>query len=170
MLSEKVINLLNVQIEKELYSAYLYLGISNFYGEVGLTGFANWFFVQAQEELDHALLFRTYLMNNNQSITLLPLDAPASQYDNYEMPLHEALKHEEYVTGLIHTIFEAASEDHDYRTQEFLNWFIKEQGEEEKNITDLITKYHLFGTDAKGLYQLDQELTARTYSPPSLVI
>lgn len=85
-------------------------------------------------------------------------------------PLKAGLKHEQYVTSLINTIYQAANEAHDFRTMQFLDWFVKEQGEEEKNADDLIKKYELFGSDPKGLYALNQELLARVYTAPSLVI
>lgn len=169
-MDKSVISLINEQIQKELYSAYLYLDISDYYSDEGLDGFANWFYVQAKEELDHAMLFRTYLQNNSQRNRLLPVDAPGESYTDYAAPLALSLEHEQYVTASINQIYEAALADKDYRTVEFLNWFIKEQGEEEKNSADLIRKFELFGHDAKGLYQLDQELAARVYSAPSLVI
>ena len=169
-MNNKVSALLNEQIQKELYSAYIYLDMANYYAEEGLEGFANWFYVQAQEEMDHAMLFRTYMLNNGQRITLLALDAPKAGYAGFDVPLQAALAHEEYVTASIHTIYEAAAEAKDYRAMEFLNWFIKEQGEEEKNAGDLIKKYQLFGREAKGLYALDQELKTRAYAAPSLVL
>ena len=85
-------------------------------------------------------------------------------------PLNEGLKHEQYVTDLIHTIYAAAKEVNDFRTMQFLDWFVKEQGEEEKNANDLITKMELFGSDPRSLYLLDQELAARVYTAPSLVL
>ncbi len=169
-MDKKVKELLNEQIMKEFYSAYLYLDMANYYGDEGLEGFQNWFEIQAQEERDHAMLMRTYLMNNGEKVTLLPIDAPAEQYASFDAPLKKTMEHEKTVTESIHTIFAAANEIHDYRAMEFLNWFIKEQAEEEKNAGDLIKKYQLFGTDAKGLYQLDQELKARVYSAPSLIL
>lgn len=165
-----VSTLMNEQIQKEMYSAYLYLDMANYYTDEGLEGFANWFYVQAQEEMDHALLFRGYMLNNSQKITLLPLDAPKEGYAAFDAPLKAALAHEEYVTASIHAIYEAAATAKDYRAMEFLNWFVKEQGEEEKNATDLIKKFELFGHEAKGLYALDQELKARVYTAPSLVL
>ena len=169
-MDNKVKNLLNEQIMKEFYSAYLYLDMANYYGDEGLEGFQNWFEIQAQEERDHAMLMRTYLMNNGEKVTLLPIDAPAENYASFDAPLKKTMEHEKTVTESIHTIFAAANEIHDYRAMEFLIWFIKEQAEEEKNAGDLIKKYQLFGTDAKGLYQLDQELKARVYSAPSLIL
>ena len=85
-------------------------------------------------------------------------------------PLEAGLAHEQYVTSLIHTIYEAAYADRDFRTMQFLDWFVKEQGEEETNASDLIKKMQLFGSDPKGLYMLDQELAGRTYAAPSLTL
>ena len=116
------------------------------------------------------MLIRTYLHNNDQKVVLLPIDAPQEEYGDHGAPLYKTLSHEKEVTASIYNIFEAAQEEKDYRTIEFLNWFIKEQGEEEKNANDLIQKYTLFGSDAKGLYLLDQELKARVYAPPSLIL
>lgn len=169
-MTKDTLDLLNEQIQKELFSAYLYLDISNFYADEGLDGFANWFYIQAQEEMDHGMLFRTYLLNNDQKVKLLPIEAPDREYSSFGKPLDLALAHEKYVTASISSIYEVALENKDFRTVEFLNWFIKEQGEEEKNASDLIKKFELFGHDAKGLYNLDQELAARTYAAPSLVL
>lgn len=166
----KVSALLNDQINKELYSAYLYLDMANYYSEKGLDGFANWYEIQAKEEQDHAMLMYQYLHNNNQKVTLLAIAKPDKLFNSIMDPLKMALEHEEYVTSLINTIYAAADEVNDYRTKQFLDWFIKEQGEEEKNSNDMITKMELFGGDAKGLYMLNSELKGRVYSAPSLVL
>lgn len=170
MINEKVAKLLNQQINKELYSAYLYLAFADYYTQKGLEGFANWYNVQAQEERDHALLFRQYMHNNGLEVTLLAIDQPDAVLKKDMDALKEGLKHEQYVTQLIHTIYESAYEVKDFRTMQFLDWFVKEQGEEETNAETLINKMELFGTDAKGLYMLNAELATRVYSPPSLVI
>lgn len=170
MLKERVAQLMNTQINKEFYSAYLYLSFSNFYVERGLNGFANWYKVQAQEERDHAMLFMQYLQNNGMPVSLLAIDCPDEVFSSNDEPLKTGLDHERYVTGLINAIYEAAYEARDFRTMQFLDWFVKEQGEEETNAGDLIKKMELFGSDAKGLYMLDQELAGRVYSPPSLVL
>ncbi len=166
----KVSALLNTQINKELYSAYLYLDMANFYQSKGLDGFSNWFEIQAQEERDHAMLMYKYLHNNGETVTLEAIDKPALTYSDLMDPLNEALKHEKYVTSLIHTIYLAAKEADDFRTMQFLDWFVKEQGEEEQNASDNINKMTLFGSDARALYMLNQELAARVYSAPSLVL
>lgn len=170
MFSKKVTTLLNSQIQKEFFSAYLYLYFSNYYEEQGLKGFANWFRVQAQEERDHALLFIQYMQNNDLSITLEAIEKPDTPLNEHMDALKASLAHEQYVTQSIHTIYEAAYEAKDFRTMQFLDWFVREQGEEETNAQDNIKKMELFGADSKGLYMLDQELGARVYAAPSLIL
>ena len=170
MLDRKVTELLNTQVNKEFYSAYLYLDFANYYEEQGLSGFSNWYRVQAQEERDHAMLFIQYLQNNGEHVSLEAVAKPDQTFSDNAAPLKAGLAHERYVTGLIHTIYDAAYSARDFRTMQFLDWFVKEQGEEEKNAEDLIKKMELFGADSKGLYLFDQELAARTYAAPSLVL
>lgn len=170
MLKENVVQLLNAQINKELFSAYLYLDMASYYADQGLSGFENWFYIQTQEERDHAMLFREYLLNNGEKVKLEAIEASGASYQDFREPLVAALKHEEYVTASINTIYEAAFQEKDFRTMQFLDWFIKEQGEEEKNVDDIIKKYDLFTGGAKGLYMIDNELKARVYAAPSLVL
>lgn len=167
-MEKKVSDLLNDQINKELYSAYLYLDMANFYSDKGLDGFANWYEIQAKEEQDHAMLIYQYMHDNDQKVTLEAIAKPDKEFKELIDPLTAALEHEKYVTSLIHTIYAAAQEVNDFRTVQFLDWFVKEQGEEEKNATDMVTKMELFGDDAKSLYMLNSELGSRTYSAPSL--
>lgn len=169
-MDKKVSELLNDQVNKELYSAYLYLDMANFYSQKGLDGFANWFEIQAKEEQDHALLMYRYLQNNSEPVILKAIDKPDKEFFDLSDPLKAALEHEKYVTSLINQIYEAAASVKDFRTTQFLDWFIKEQGEEEKNSSDLITKMELFGQDPKSLYMLNTELNARVYSAPSLTL
>ena len=170
MLDKKVVDLLNQQVNKEFYSAYLYLDFSNFYYDEGLDGFGNWYRIQAQEERDHAMLMLQYLQNNGEKVVLEAIDKPSVEITDAKSVLEAGLKHEQYVTGLIHTIYEAAHSVKDFRTMQFLDWFVKEQGEEENNAETLVKKFELFGDDPKSLYMLDNELGARVYSAPSLVL
>ena len=170
MLNEKVAALLNDQINKELYSAYLYLDFAVYYDEEGLDGFANWYKIQAMEERDHALLMLQYLQNNGEKVTVEAIAKPDKTLDNKLTVLEYGLEHEQYVTSLIHNIYDAAYSVKDFRTMQFLDWFVKEQCEEEKNAEDMIKKMQLFGEDAKGLYMLNSELAARVYSAPSLTL
>ena len=169
-MNEKVHRLLNEQINKELYSAYLYLDFSNYFKSKGLDGFANWYMVQAQEERDHAMLFYQYLQNENQSVTLEAIAKPDKVFQAHMDVLKAGLAHEEYVTSLINDIYAEAYRVKDFRTMQFLDWFVKDQGEEETNANDLISKMELFGSDPKSLYMLNQELAARVYTAPSLVL
>ena len=170
MLNAKVAELLNDQINKEFYSAYLYLSFSNYFAEHGLSGFANWYNIQAQEERDHAMLFMQYLQNNGCKVTLEAIDKPDKEPKTSMDVLKFGLEHEEYVTSLIHNVYGAAYDIKDFRTMQFLDWFVKEQGEEETNAQDLITKMELYGEDPRSLYLLDQEMAARVYTAPSLVL
>ena len=169
-MNEKIAFLLNQQINKELYSAYLYLDMANYYDEVDLNGFCNYYTIQAQEECDHAMLFLKYMQINGLKVTLEAIDKPDKVYGNVIDPLNAALEHEKYVTSLINDIYHEAHNAKDYRTMKFLDWFVNEQMEEEDNANSLISRYKLFGADPKGLYLLDQELGARVYTAPSLVL
>ena len=168
MLNNGVVELLNDQVNKEFYSAYLYLDFANYYHDKSLDGFANWYEIQAKEEMDHAMLMVKFLQNNDHSVKLEAIAKPNVELKEYIDPLNEALKHEKYVTSLINNIYEVALETKDYRAQKFLSWFIDEQGEEEKNAMEMIDRFKLFGGDPHGLYALDSEFKTRKYSAPSL--
>ena len=169
-MNDKIAFLLNQQINKELYSAYLYLDMSNFYDEMDLDGYANYYMIQAQEERDHALLFMKYMQNNGLKVTLEAIDKPDKTFGSILDPLVAAADHERYVTALINNIYHECHEAHDYRTMKFLDWFVDEQGEEEDNADSMVNRYKLFGADPKGLYLLDQEYAGRVYTAPSLVL
>ena len=170
MLDTKVAELLNTQVNKEFYSAYLYLDFANYYTEQGLEGFANWYNVQAQEERDHAMLMIKYLHNNGCKVTLEVIDRSDQKLNSFDAPLRAGYAHEQYVTGLIYTIYDAANAVKDFRTMQFLDWFVKEQGEEETNADNLIKKFELFGSDSRSLYMMDSKLAVRVYAAPSLVL
>ena len=169
-MNETIAKLLNEQINKEFYSAYLYLDMANYYDSLDLDGYANYYTVQAQEERDHALLFMKYMQNNGLKVTLEAIGKPDKVFHSILDPMEAAAEHERYVTSLINDIYHAAHEAHDYRTMKFLDWFVDEQMEEEDNAGSMISRYKLFGSDPKGLYALDQEYAARVYAPPSLVL
>ena len=170
MLDANVSKLINEQINKELYSAYLYLDFSIYYEEQGLDGFANWYMIQAQEERDHAMLMLKYLQNNGVRAHLDAVAKPDKELKSLMDPLKFGFEHEQYVTGLINDIYAAAYDAKDFRTMQFLDWFVKEQLEEEKSADDMIKKMELFGDDSKGLYSLDAEYAARIYTAPSLTL
>jgi ferritin len=166
-MDKKITKLINEQINAELYSAYLYLAFADYYAEEGLAGYANYFEIQAAEERDHALIFRKYLHENGEAVKLTAIDAPEVSFDNFLEPLEKALEHEKFVTALINKIYDAAFKEKDFRTMNFLNWFVDEQMEEEDNAEGMISNMKLFGGDPKGLYDLNAECAARVYSVPS---
>lgn len=168
LMDQKVSQLLNAQINTEFYSAYLYLDFANYYEAKGLDGFANYYEIQAQEEQAHAMLLYHFMHNNSEVVTLEAIAKPDMTFSAPLEPLKAALAHEKYITSLINTIYAAAQSANDFRTLQFLDWFVKEQGEEEKNASDIVTKMELFGSDPKGLYMLNHELLGRVYSAPSL--
>ena len=169
-MNDKIAKLLNEQINKEFYSAYLYLDISNFYDEQDLDGYKNYYMIQAQEERDHAMLFLKYMQEVGLKVTLEAIDKPDLVFNAPIDPLVAAAEHERYVTALINDIYHECYENRDYRTMKFLDWFVDEQREEEKNADSMVNRFKLFGHDAKGLYSLDQEFAGRVYAAPSLVL
>ncbi|HAX73824.1 MAG TPA: ferritin [Firmicutes bacterium] len=168
MLNQEVAYLLNDQVRKEFESAYFYLDIANYYISKNLDGFGNWFQVQAQEELAHALFFVQYLQDNDYVVSYSDIKVLNHTYVDLKFPLSLTLEHEQSVTASIHNIYDKAFEVRDFRTMQFLDWFVKEQAEEEKTTQTILNRYELFGTDAKGLYLFDQELGNRTYTAPTM--
>ena len=169
-MNSNIAALLNEQINKELYSAYLYMDMAIYYDKLDLDGYANYYTIQAQEERDHALLFMKYMQNTSLDISLEAVAKPDKVFNSVLDPLVIAAEHERYVTELINNIYHEAHQAKDYRTMKFLDWFVDEQMEEEDNADSMISRYKLFGQDPKGLYLLDQEYAARVYSPPSLTL
>lgn len=170
MMNKDILEKITEQINFELYSAYLYLDIANYYAENNLDGFSNWFTIQTKEEQDHAMLLMKYLLNNGETVKLKEIKAPDLVFKGFREPTLAAFEHEKKVTECIHNIYGAAYEQKDFRTVQFLDWFVKEQAEEEKSTEDILKKYDLFGNDAKGLYLIDAELASRVYTAPSLTL
>ena len=170
MLDKKIVDLLNGQINKEFFSSFLYLDMANYYYDENLNGFGSWFEVQTQEEYAHAMLFMQYMQNNGHRPLLDTIAKPNIEFKSFKHVLEVTYEHELLISQSINEIYGAAYELKDFRTMQFLDWFVKEQGEEEKNVDELNKRFDLFGGDPKGLYMLDSELGARTYSPPSLVL
>ncbi len=168
-MDKKVHELINKQINNEFYSAYLYMSFADYYEEQGLSGYANWYMIQAAEERDHALILRKYLHDHGCKVTLEAIDRPDMEFASNLEPLEAGLNHEKFITDCIHTIYAAAGECKDYRTMRFLDWFVDEQSEEEVNAQDMLDKMKLFGGEAKNLYDLDKEYLSRTYRTPSML-
>jgi ferritin len=170
MLHQRILDLLNLQINREFYSSYLYLDFSNYYYDNTLNGFGNWFGIQTQEEHAHAMLFLKYVQNNGGKVILEAIAKPDIVFTGFKHALDEAYQHELFISQSINDLYAVAYELKDFKTMQFLDWFVKEQGEEEKNVDELCKRFDLFGNDPRGLYMLDTELGARVFTPPSLVI
>ena len=167
-LDTNVGNILNQQINKEFYSAYLYLTFADFYEEQGLKGFANWYVIQSQEELAHARILRRYLLDNDWTPTMEAIAKPALTFTKVVEPIKAAYEHEQFITASINECYAVAQKANDFRTMQLLDWYVKEQGEEEANASDLLKAVELFGGDPKNLYDLDRENAARVYVAPTM--
>ncbi len=168
MINEKVSKVLTEQVNKEFYSAYLYLSMSAYFSDLGLLGFANWMRIQAQEEQAHAMLIYDFIIDRGEKVVLSAIDAPQNAWKNPLEVMEEVLKHEVYVTGLINNIVTVAEEVKDRATMSYMNWFVDEQVEEEANAQDIISKLKLIGDDKSALYLLDKDLSARVFVAPSI--
>lgn len=168
MISEKIENLLNEQIQKELYSAYLYLSFEAYFADRNLDGFAHWFRVQAMEERDHALIFFNYINQVGGRVKLREIAAPEWDYSSITEVLTKQLEHERLVTKSIYNIADHAMEERDHKTSSFIKWFIDEQAEEEASAEQLLSKIKLIGeNDGRGILMLDAEMAARVYVVPA---
>jgi ferritin len=168
MLSEKIETLLNDQVRKEFYSAYLYLSFEAYFSMRNLNGFAHWFRVQAMEERDHAVIFINYLNQVGGRIKLQQIDAPEWDFKSIEEVLNKTLEHEQSVTKSIYNIADQAIDERDHKTGSFLKWFIDEQAEEEANAEQNLDKIKLVGeNDGRGILMLDAKLAARVYVVPA---
>lgn len=167
MLSKTIEEAINAQINAELWSAYLYLSMSANFEADGKKGIANWFGVQFKEEQAHAQIFMNYLYSRGGRVILKPIEAVDTEWATPLDAFRATLAHEQKVTALINNMYALAESEHDYATREMLNWFVKEQVEEEENAQELIDKFTLIGDNGFGIYTIDQELAARTYNEPS---
>ena len=167
MLSKTIEDAINAQINAELWSAYLYLSMATNFDAQGHSGIANWFKIQFKEEQAHAEIFMNYLNSRGARVVLQPIDAVEIEWATPLDAFKATLGHEQKVTALINDIYALAESEKDYATREMLNWFISEQVEEEESAQELIDKFTLIGDNGMGIYMLDQELAARTYTAPS---
>jgi len=167
MISTRLHNAMNAQVNAELWSAYLYLAMSLDAEAKGYKGVANWFFIQFKEEQDHARIFMNYLNSVDAKVELLPIDAVPSSWDSVLDMYRQTLEHEKKVTSLIRNLADIAAEDKDHASMNRLIWFIDEQVEEEESARDMINAFEAVEGNKYGMYMLDKELAARVYNTPS---
>ncbi len=166
MLSEKVQEKLNDQLNAELYSSYLYLSMSAYFQSLNLSGFANWMRVQAQEELLHAVKFYDFVNERDGRVTLHAVEGPPSEWASPLAVFEHVYEHEQKVTGLINDLVNLAIGERDHATNIFLQWFVSEQVEEEASANEVVQRLKLLGDDKSGLFMLDRELAQRVFTTP----
>ena len=158
-MDETLLKLIETQINKELYSAYAYYGIVQFYRQKGYNGIAGWFLEQSKEEFEHAEKFAKYLAENKENYSLLPISAPDYKFTNVRAPLEWQLQHEKYVTSLIKAVYQTAENVGDDKTKDFVQWFVDEQVEEEENAQMLLDKFdNSIMQGEPGLRDFDSEV------------
>jgi len=167
MASEKMIGPLNKQINAELYSAYLYTAMSSYCACEGISGVARWMFVQAQEEMTHALRIYTYVNSVGHHAVLDTIERPPDTFESVSDVFRKTLEHERKVTAMINALVDLAIEEKDHATEAFLQWFVTEQVEEEEGVNDILAKLKLAGDSGGGLFMIDKELGARAFTMPA---
>ncbi len=167
MISEKLQDAINVQINKELYSEYLYFSMAAWFASMNLSGFENFFIVQAQEEHFHTMKFYNYLNERGGRVILDKIEKPTVDFESAEEIFEIALKHEQFVTKSINELMDVAIEVNDHATRSFLNWYVDEQVEEENSMESILSQLQIIGGKGHGMLMLDRELASRVYTPPT---
>lgn len=166
MISKNMQEALNEQINAELYSAYLYLSMVAYFESTNLPGFGNWMRVQTQEELTHAMKIYDYVNERGGRVALRAIAEPPAEWKSALDAFESAYKHEQKVTGLINSLVNVAIDEKDHAANTFLQWFVNEQVEEEKNADDIVQKLRLVADAPGAMYMLDNEMGQRVFTPP----
>jgi len=167
MLSQKLQNAINEQINAELWSAYLYLSMGMNFEVKGLSGIANWFKIQFKEEQDHAFILMNFMHSRDAKVELKPIKEVPTEWETPLAAFEKTLEHEKVVTKLINDLYFLAEDERDIATRTMLNWFVNEQVEEEENARELIDRLRMIGDNGYGLYELNRELGNRAYTTPA---
>lgn len=166
MLSQKLLDELNLQIKYELYSAHYYLAMAAYCASNDLPGFENFFKVQAEEEKFHAMKFFDFVNEMDGTVKILGLEEPEDDFKSVTDVFEKALEHEKFVTKRIYYLMDIATEEKEHATMSMLKWFVDEQIEEENSMKTIIRRLNRISEDSHGLYMLDQELAMRVFTPP----
>lgn len=162
MISQTMLDEMNDQIMHEMYSAYLYLSMSSYCESVSMAGFASWMRFQAKEEMEHAMKFYDFIQDRGGRVVLQAIAQPPAEFGTMREIFEQTLQHEQKVTGRIHHLYKLALQENDYASQVFLNWFVDEQVEEEKNASQILDILKLIGDSPNGLFHLDHRLSKRS--------
>ncbi|MGO9121901.1 MAG: ferritin [Desulfomonilaceae bacterium] len=166
MISSRIQEAFNKQLNAELYSAYLYLSMAAYFESINLRGFANWMRCQVQEEIVHAMKFNDFIVERGGRVTLMQIEGPPTKWASPLNAFEEAYRHEQKVTGLINDLVNIAIEEKDHASNAFLQWFVTEQVEEESSADGVVQKLKLAGDHGGGMFMIDQELAARVFTMP----
>ncbi len=167
MLSKKMEKALNEQVNAELYSAYLYLSMESYFRSTNMGGFANWMRVQTQEEVSHAMKIYDYVDERGGRALLAPIEGPQTEWDSPLAAFEAAYAHEQKVTALINDLVDLAIGEKDHATNNFLQWFVAEQVEEEASADEIVQRLKMMKDAPGGMFMLDRELGQRTFTPPA---
>lgn len=166
MISKKLEKAINEQINKELYSEYLYISMQAWFADQNLDGFANWMNVQGQEERFHAMKFYNYIIERGGQVELLAIEKPPKSFTKPLNAFKMALEHEKFITKSVNDLMDVAIKENDHASKSFLQWYVDEQVEEEANADRIVHKLEMIKDNAQGLFMLDNELAQRVFVPP----
>ncbi len=167
MISEKLQDRINLQINRELFSEYLYFSMAAWFASMNLPGFENFFVVQAQEEHFHTMKFYNYLNERGGRVILDKIEKPQVDFESAEEIFDLAYKHEQFVTKSINELMDLAIKENDHATRSMLNWYVDEQVEEENSMDSILGQLRIIGGKGHGMLMLDRELATRVYTPPT---
>jgi ferritin len=165
-MNKKLVQAITEQVNKELYSAYLYTAMEQYLEDQDMSGMASWMYQQALEEQFHGRKMMKYLNSRGEKVVLKQIDEPKIEWASFKEVFDDVLEHEQFVTKSINDIQSLAADEKDYATMNFLQWFIDEQIEEEETATDLIKQLKLIGDNGYGLLMLDKEMAQRSFTEP----
>ncbi|MEN8126283.1 MAG: ferritin [Planctomycetota bacterium] len=167
MITKKIEDAFNAQINAEIFSSYLYLSMSAALEGMNLPGFASWMRIQVQEETAHAMKFYDHIIERGGTVALTAIDGPLTMWKDAKAVMEATLEHEQKVTGLVNDLMDLALAEKDHASTMFLQWFVTEQVEEEATAMEILGKLEIAGSTAGGLYMLDKEMAGRVYNPPA---
>jgi ferritin len=165
VMNKRMEDALNEQVNAEMFSSYLYLSMSAYFADMNLNGFANWMRVQAQEELAHAMKFFDYINERSVRIELKAIEQPRKEWGSVIEAMEETYKHEQLITSLINNLVNVAIEEKDHATNNFLQWFVSEQVEEEAHANELLSELKMIDGKGPALFMIDRELKNRVFVP-----
>ncbi|MHC4430373.1 MAG: ferritin [Planctomycetota bacterium] len=167
MISKKMQDALNEQVNAELYSAYLYLSMESYFRSKNMNGFANWMRVQTQEEMSHVMKFYDFIDERGGRIVLKPIEGPPTEWDSPLAAFEAVYEHEQKVTGLVNELVNLAIVEKDHATNSFLQWFVDEQVEEEASADQAVQQLKMIEGAPGGIFLFDRELGQRVFTPPA---